>query len=175
MTSEHPSGARAQPRDRVAPDQPAVQEQARAGPQFFERAARTRNLLRVVEDVGDAGHADRIGDLYTESARTPTSRARPNSTALRRWTRSAWTLAFADALADESFDEAIRSVMADALSLVGEDVGTSIIAVECSADRAGLFGPVITRLPDMEAALRLWDGFVMMVGTDGFFELKWTR
>lgn len=27
----------------------------------------------------------------------------------------------------------------------------------------------------MEAALRLLDGFMMMVGTDGFFELKRTR
>jgi hypothetical protein len=34
---------------------------------------------------------------------------------------------------------------------------------------------VITELPDVEASLRLWDGFLAMVATDGFFELKRTR
>ena len=38
-----------------------------------------------------------------------------------------------------------------------------------------LFGPVITPAPRGEAAGRLWDGLVMVVGTDGFFELKRSR
>jgi hypothetical protein len=38
-----------------------------------------------------------------------------------------------------------------------------------------MFGPVITRYPSPEAGLRLWDGFVAMAETDGFYELKRTR
>ncbi|AEV89116.1 hypothetical protein ACWT_8107 [Actinoplanes sp. SE50] len=38
-----------------------------------------------------------------------------------------------------------------------------------------LFGPVITPAPRGEAAGRLWDGLVLIAGTDGFFELKQTR
>ena len=48
---------------------------------------------------------------------------------------------------DESFDGPIRSAMADGLSLVGDDVGTPIIAVTGRNGRVGLFGPVITTMP----------------------------
>lgn len=61
------------------------------------------------------------------------------------------------------------------LALTGDDVGTPLIAVDGPAGRVGLFGPVITELPDLEASLELWDGFVKMAGTTGFFELKRTR
>ena len=85
-------------------------------------------------------------------------------------------VAHAAAADDERFDAAIRTAMDDGLALVGDDVGTPIIAVgRPDGSRMGLFGPVITELPDLEASLRLWDGFVAMAATDGFFELKRTR
>ena len=65
--------------------------------------------------------------------------------------------------------------MADGLSLVGDDVGTPIIAVTGRQGRVGLFGPVITELPNEQDRLHLWDGFLAMVDTPGFFELKRTR
>jgi len=37
------------------------------------------------------------------------------------------------------------------------------------------FGPVVTPIPRGEAAARLWDGFLLVAGTDGFFELKRSR
>jgi hypothetical protein len=37
------------------------------------------------------------------------------------------------------------------------------------------FGPVVTPAPRGEAAARLWDGFLLVAGTDGFFELKRSR
>ena len=39
----------------------------------------------------------------------------------------------------------------------------------------GVFGPVVTPAPEGEAAGRLWDGCVLLAGTDGFYELKRTR
>ena len=71
----------------------------------------------------------------------------------------------------------VRTSMDEGLALVGDAVGTLIIAVDRpdGTGRIGLFGPVITELPDVEASLRLWDGFLAMVATDGFFELKRTR
>ncbi len=37
------------------------------------------------------------------------------------------------------------------------------------------FGPVVTPAPKGESAGRLWDGVLLVAGTDGFFELKRTR
>jgi hypothetical protein len=87
-------------------------------------------------------------------------------------------VSLAGAVDDERHDAAIRRAMDDGLGLVGDQVGTPIIALVPpggTGARVGLFGPVITRLPDREASLRLWDGFLAMVATDGFFELKRTR
>ena len=68
-------------------------------------------------------------------------------------------------------DDAVRASHARAIALVGEEVGTPVIAMGGSA----FFGPVVTPAPRGEAAGRLWDGWVLMAGTPGFFELKRTR
>ena len=54
---------------------------------------------------------------------------------------------------------------------VGIEVGTPVIAV----DGVAFFGPVVSPIPRGEAAGRLWDGVLLVAGTDGFFELKRTR
>jgi hypothetical protein len=68
-------------------------------------------------------------------------------------------------------DDDVRASHDRAISLVGEEVGTPVIAMGGSA----FFGPVVTPAPKGEAAGRLWDGWVLMSGTPGFFELKRTR
>jgi hypothetical protein len=68
-----------------------------------------------------------------------------------------------DAFLRESHDRAIE--------LVGDDVGTPVISVEDVA----FFGPVVSPAPKGEAAGRLFDGCVLVAGTDGFFELKRSR
>lgn len=148
----------------------------REGDPFFAEVSESLRMLRVVEAVREAGHADRIGDLYTELGRTlhvEESRVDLKAT-LRGLELDTRLAAAAD---DERLDLAIREAMDDGLSLVGGAVGTPIIAVERpdGGGRVGLFGPVITVLPDVDASLRLWDGFLAMVATDGFFELKRTR
>jgi 2-hydroxychromene-2-carboxylate isomerase len=148
----------------------------REGEPFFAEVTASHGMLRVVEALRAAGHADRIGDLYTELGRAlhvdevaVDLRAVLNSLGLDK--------RFAQAADEERHDAAIRESMEDGLGLVGDAVGTPIIAVPRSdgSGRVGLFGPVITALPDVEASLRLWDGFIAMVETDGFYELKRTR
>jgi hypothetical protein len=68
-------------------------------------------------------------------------------------------------------DDDVRVSHDRAIALVGEDVGTPVIAMAGSA----FFGPVVTPAPKGEAAGRLWDGWALMAGTPGFFELKRTR
>jgi len=37
------------------------------------------------------------------------------------------------------------------------------------------FGPVVSPVPRGESAGKLWDGVLLVAGTDGFFELKRSR
>ena len=77
---------------------------------------------------------------------------------------------------DVVWDEKIRVSMGDGLGLVGNDVGTPIIAtVNSNGDRAGYFGPVITKIPPTDQSLKMWDSLMAMMDIDGFFELKKTR
>lgn len=68
-------------------------------------------------------------------------------------------------------DEVLGRSHRQGIDLVGQDVGTPIIAV----DGVAFFGPVLTPAPKGEAAGRLWDGCVLVAGTPGFYELKRTR
>ncbi|PID96682.1 MAG: disulfide bond formation protein DsbA [Actinomycetales bacterium] len=72
---------------------------------------------------------------------------------------------------DPGLDEALRRSHERAISLVGSDVGTPVIAVSGVA----FFGPVVSPAPVGEQAGRLWDGCRLVAGTPGFFELKRTR
>ena len=79
--------------------------------------------------------------------------------------------ALADALDDETADEELRAETAEALALTGKDVGTPILHFRPPAGTA-FFGPVISRMPDDEDAVALWDHVVALAGFPGFAELK---
>ena len=81
-----------------------------------------------------------------------------------------------EAFDDTRFDEEIRSRMDNGLSLAGDDIGTPIIGFETKdGEMVGIFGPVITRVPDKDQSLELWDSVMTLTKTPGFWELKRTR
>jgi hypothetical protein len=41
--------------------------------------------------------------------------------------------------------------------------------------KRGIFGPVITRVPDAEQSLKVWDAMETFTTMDGFWEIKRTR
>jgi hypothetical protein len=58
----------------------------------------------------------------------------------------------------------------------GDEVGTPVIHTPGpDGQPIAFFGPVVSPVPLGEAAGRLWDGVLLVSGTDGFFELKRTR
>jgi protein-disulfide isomerase-like protein with CxxC motif len=77
----------------------------------------------------------------------------------------------ADAMDSTEYDQALRASHHDGIDRVGYEVGTPVISV----NGFSCFGPVVTPAPRGEAAAKLWDGFLLMAGTDGFFELKRSR
>jgi hypothetical protein len=82
----------------------------------------------------------------------------------------------ADAANSTEWDEALRASHEQGMAPVGLEVGTPVVHVPVAGGEAiAFFGPVITPIPRGEAAGKLWDGVMLVAGTDGFFELKRTR
>jgi 2-hydroxychromene-2-carboxylate isomerase len=76
------------------------------------------------------------------------------------------------AVADsEEYDAQLRASHEKGISLVGQDVGTPVVAFNGTA----FFGPVLTRIPRGEEAGKIWDATVTLAAYPHFFEIKRSR
>jgi 2-hydroxychromene-2-carboxylate isomerase len=129
----------------------------------------TRGTLRLMEALRADGRNDDIGDLYTELGRRwHHDHAAWSSVVVDEALATTGLTGYADAIDDETWDEALRSSLDEALTLAGPDVGSPVVRV---GDRA-MFGPIVSPPPTGEAALTLWDAAETMIGGTGVFELK---
>ncbi|WP_371497044.1 disulfide bond formation protein DsbA [Kitasatospora sp. NBC_00374] len=124
-------------------------------------------------------HGDKVlGPLYTELGTRFHNQGLPNNreTIEAALTAAGLPVELADAADTDTYDEALRASHQEGISLVGEDVGTPVIAVDGpDGGRVAFFGPVVTPTPRGEHAARLWDGTVLVASTPGFYEIKRTR
>ncbi|MDQ0664018.1 2-hydroxychromene-2-carboxylate isomerase [Arthrobacter ulcerisalmonis] len=77
----------------------------------------------------------------------------------------------AEAAATDAYDKQLRASHQEGISLVGQDVGTPVVAFNGTA----FFGPVLTRIPRGEEAGKLWDAATTIAAYPHFFELKRSR
>lgn len=91
-------------------------------------------------------------------------------------TEAGLPVSLADAADSDRYDAELRASHKEGIDLVGQEVGTPVIAVPgADGERIAFFGPVVTPAPKGEAAARLWDGTLMVASTPGFYEIKRTR
>ena len=69
------------------------------------------------------------------------------------------------------YDQQLRASHEKGISLVGQDVGTPVVAFNGTA----FFGPVLTRIPRGEEAGKIWDASVTLAAYPHFFDIKRSR
>lgn len=143
---------------------------------YYEKSVVTHRMLRVMESVRAACGDEPLFGLYWEMATRIHHDGSLEFDLAEVLKNHDLDVSHADAAHDESWDEVVAERMDAGLALVGNDVGTPIIAWDRpDGERTAIFGPVITRVPTGDDAVRMWDAMVDLCNVDGFWELKRTR
>ncbi len=151
------------------------------GSQYHTVSAFSHGLLRIMESVRAAADTPEAGNreffrLYWEFASHFHHDGQYEFDPIAVLTTLGIDTAHGEAANDPAWDDEVATRMNAGLELVGNDVGTPIIAVDRSdGQQVGYFGPVITKIPTGDKATDLWDALMTMMEADGFFELKKTR
>lgn len=140
---------------------------------YRELMGKARGMVRVCAAAAAHAGDSILGPLYTAvGTRLHDQRRRDDPTVITDALHEAGLPAsLVSAATTTEFDQRITTSHHEAFDQVGLDVGTPVLRIRGTT----LFGPVITPVPRGEAAGRLWDGLVLIAGTDGFYELKRSR
>ena len=158
----------------------SVLNEGREGlPERYERLLRTGwGPVRVAIAVEDKCGGDALRAFYTALGTRIHNLDLPISRALYEAALAEASLPaeLANAAETTEWDEALRASHHAGMDPVGDEVGTPVIHTPGPAgETIAFFGPVVSPAPKGESAGRLWDGVLLVSGTDGFFELKRTR
>lgn len=136
--------------------------------------------LRVASAARAAAGNDAVAAVYTALGKAiHVDKRRPEeSGGMKNLLRAVLTEAglnpdWANSADDELHDEVIRFETKTALEATGKDVGTPILIFNPGTpEQASFFGPVISKIPRGDEALRLWDAVYTIATTSGMAELK---
>lgn len=131
--------------------------------------ALARVVAAAARDHGDAV----VGPLYTAIGERRHRGGRTDTAAVvdEALAEVGLPAGLAAAGATDAVDDLVRASHQAASDLVGDDVGSPVVAV----DGVGFFGPVVSPAPTGREALDLFDGLLLLTRVDGFFELKRSR
>jgi protein-disulfide isomerase-like protein with CxxC motif len=139
---------------------------------YREAMAKAWGPVRVCIAAEQKHGADVLGPLYTAiGTRFHNDKAERDKATVEAALADAGLWKLIEAYDSTEYDEALRAAHEEGIQKVGYDVGTPIISV----GQLSIFGPVVSPIPRGEAAAKLWDGLLLIAGTDGFFELKRSR
>jgi hypothetical protein len=140
-----------------------------------------QKLLRVAAAVRATEGRRRMGELYTQFGGDIHVRGRRHDivdhyeAGFPDYLRSVGLEEpYVGAANDGSLDAVLQAETDEALSRTGKDVGTPIISFTRDGATHSFFGPVISRVPRGEEALRLWDAVWEVATFPGLAELKRT-
>jgi protein-disulfide isomerase-like protein with CxxC motif len=151
----------------------ALNEGRELPPEYAEAMRQAWGPVRVCMAAEQRFGPEVLGPLYTAlGTRRHNQKAEFDRPAIEAALAEAGLPADLAAAAESTeYDEAVRASHREGIERVGYEVGTPIISVR----GASIFGPVVSPIPRGEAAGTLWDGVLLVLGTDGFFELKRSR
>lgn len=143
---------------------------------WFDVATRAFAMQRVMESVRSSEGEASVGEYYLELGRRIHHDHSTDFDIADALRSAGLPESHASAFDDEAFDAEVMRRHHEGLALVGNDVGTPIISIPGhDGGEVGIFGPVITEIPDLDASLELWDAMVTLVQRPEFFELKRSR
>lgn len=156
-----------------------LQDNPRLPRAYREMLLEARGPARVCA-AARAEHGDEVlGRLYTALGTRFHERGLPQSRqVVEEALREAGLPArLSDALSSRTYEDALLLSHKAAVALVGDEVGTPVLALEGppGTSQTAFFGPVVTPVPRGEDAARLWDGVVLVASTPGFYEIKRSR
>ncbi|HLU75001.1 MAG TPA: DsbA family protein [Nonomuraea sp.] len=132
--------------------------------------------VRIAAVVADRYGQEALGRFYTALWTTGGGEQHWIGDPATALTAAGLPADLAEAGSTDEHDHLVRASHAEAMSLMGGESGTPVIAVTgAGPEPVVFFGPVISQVPDGEQAGRLWDGTLLVAGTPHFHELKGPR
>lgn len=152
-------------------------------PEYAEALRRAKGPVRVAIAAEQTVGPDSLRGLYTalgeriHQHRDEEVTGGDQARIVQRALQEVGLLASLAGAADsDRYDKRLTESHHQGMDPVGHEVGTPVIHVPGpDGEKIAFFGPVITPIPRGETAARLWDGVLLVGGTDGFYELKRTR